>query len=146
MFHWKIAILALALPLLLTAPVAARDSGGSIDPKADQVLKQMSDYLGSLRQFAFKSTNTIDGRLSVLGNDTEIDAGPGDVVSNLQFGAMGYLGVRKGKWRAGFDVLCMALGATAAAPRLTIDVNEGAFTFTGLRQLHPRLDLLFGAR
>jgi hypothetical protein len=60
MSHWKISILALALPLILTAPVAAGESGVSIDPKADQILKQMSDYLGNLRQFTFKSTNTID--------------------------------------------------------------------------------------
>lgn len=60
MHNWQKLILAFAVALLLATPVAAAQEDPAIDPKAAQVLKEMSDYLGNLNQLAFRSTNSID--------------------------------------------------------------------------------------
>lgn len=60
MRNWQRLVLAFAVSLLLSAPVAAAEDDPDIDPKAAQVLKEMSDYLGNLSQFSFRSTNAVD--------------------------------------------------------------------------------------
>ncbi len=68
MFYRLKLLLAMAVPLLLAAPVAAQENP-DIDPKATQVLKEMSGYLGNLSQFSFQSTNAVD---VILENGQEI--------------------------------------------------------------------------
>jgi hypothetical protein len=86
------------------------------------------------------------GEMTARGNVVDVDAGPGDIFDNLQFGAMGYLEVSQGKWGFGLDALYMALGTTSEKPPANVDPDEAAFTFMGMRELGPNLDLVFGAR
>ena len=52
----------LAIVALLNVPNAANsaDQPMPIEPKAAEILRQMSDYLGSVKQFTFRADNTID--------------------------------------------------------------------------------------
>lgn len=52
-----VAILAL---LSMSNTVKSANEPSAIEPEAERVLQQMSDYLGSLEQFRFRSDNTID--------------------------------------------------------------------------------------
>lgn len=57
----KVAISALFLSLL--APMASALPAG-VEPKADQILSEMSRYLGSLNEFSFHSEVTLEDQVS----------------------------------------------------------------------------------
>ena len=88
----------------------------------------------------------MDGTSAVRGLEVEIDANPSDIFDNLQFGAMGYFGARKGNWGFGVDALYMALGTTIDTPPANVDPGQGAFTFMGTRRLNDKVEAVFGAR
>jgi hypothetical protein len=88
----------------------------------------------------------MDGTAAVRGREVEVNMAPGDILSNLQFSAMGAFEARKARWAIGVDAVYMALGTTIDKPPADIDFNQGAYTFAGLRQLNERVDFLFGAR
>ncbi len=88
----------------------------------------------------------MNGTTAVRGHEVGVDVAPGDIFSNLQFGVMGYFEARKSRWAVGADAIYMALGATVDTPATNVDVNQGAYTFTGLRQLNKNVDFVFGAR
>jgi hypothetical protein len=88
----------------------------------------------------------MDGTTAVRGREVEVNMAPSDILSNFQFGAMGYFEARKAKWAVGIDAIYMALGTTVDQPPVDVDFNQGAYTFTGLRQLNEKVDFLFGAR
>jgi hypothetical protein len=88
----------------------------------------------------------MDGTVAVGGRDHEVNVSPGNIFSNLQFGAMGYFEARKAKWGVGVDAVYMALGKDIDQPSANVDFNQGAYTFMGLRQLNEKVDLVFGAR
>jgi hypothetical protein len=86
----------------------------------------------------------MNGTTTLRGAPVDVDASASDVFANLQFGAMGIAVARKGAWGFGTDLIWMALGATVGDT--TVDVNQGAFAFYGLRRLSPAVDLTFGLR
>ncbi len=88
----------------------------------------------------------MDGTTAVRGHEVEVDVSPSQVFENLQFGAMGSFEARKAKWAIGIDAVYMALGTDLARPSANVDFNQGAYTFTGVRQLNDKVDFLFGAR
>jgi hypothetical protein len=88
----------------------------------------------------------MNGTTAVKGYEVDVNSDPGDVFSNLQFGVMGYFEARNGPWGVGVDTIYMALGSTIDQPPTNVDVNQGAFTFIGMRELHENVDLVFGAR
>lgn len=88
----------------------------------------------------------MDGKTSLRSYEVEVDVSPSDIFDNLQFGGMAYFEVRKAKWGTGVDILYMALGTDVARPSANVDMNQGAYTFQGLRELNDRVDLVFGAR
>ena len=47
---------------------------------------------------------SMDGTSVVRGREVEVDVSPSDIFENLQFGAMGYFGTRKGNWGFGVEV------------------------------------------
>ena len=69
-----------------------------------------------------------------------------DIISNLQFGAMGIVAARKGNWGVGADLIWTALGVNTPVPPASIDMNSGLFSFYGLRRLSPAAELTFGFR
>jgi hypothetical protein len=88
----------------------------------------------------------MDGTAAVKGREIDVNIAPSEILSNLQFGAMGAFEARKGKWAVGVDAIYMALGTTVDTPPADIDFNQGAYTFTGLRQLNDKVDFVFGTR
>jgi hypothetical protein len=64
-----VAMLAL---LSISTTAKSVDEPSAIEPKAAQVLQQMSDYLGSLEQFTFRADNTID---QVMGSGQQLQLG-----------------------------------------------------------------------
>ncbi len=88
----------------------------------------------------------MNGTTAVRGQEVKVDVARSDIISNLQFGVMGYFEARKARWAIGGDAIYMALGATVDKPATNVDVNQGAYTFTGLRQLDKNDDLVFGVR
>jgi hypothetical protein len=94
---------------------------------------------------------SMNGTVAVAGQEATVDMSFSDILDHLQFGAMGLVVARKGNWGFGGDAIWMSLGAngTASGPAATtgsVDFNQGAFAFYGLRRLAPVADLLFGAR
>jgi hypothetical protein len=88
----------------------------------------------------------MDGKTALRGHEVEVNVGPSQIFDNLQFGAMGYFEARKAKWGVGVDAVYMALGTDVAKPSANVDFNQGAYTFTGLRQINEKVDFVFGAR
>ena len=59
----RILLLIPTLCVMLSGHIAIGDdakNSSSIDPEADQALRQMSDYLKSLKEFTFRTENTTD--------------------------------------------------------------------------------------
>ena len=93
----------------------------------------------------------MNGTSVVAGQELDVDMSFSDILSHLQFGAMGLVVARKGNWGVGGDAVWMALGANATSPGPigvtgSVDMNQGAFSFYGVRRLAPFADLMFGGR
>jgi hypothetical protein len=86
----------------------------------------------------------MSGSTAVRGREVDIDVSASDIFSNLQFGAMGLVVARKGKWGIGGDAIWMALGTTVR--NTNVDFNQGAFAAYGLRRLGSAADLMVGMR
>lgn len=125
----------MALLAVLATPALAQSQGGAA--KTDEWTFTAAPYL---------ILPWMNGTTAVKGYEVEVNANPSDIFSNLQFGAMGYFEARKAGWGFGADALYMALGSSIDRPPLNIDVNQGAYTFIGMRQVHENVDVLFGAR
>ena len=121
---------------ILTSPALAQ-SPGSAGKSSDEWKFTLAPYL---------ILPYMNGTTAVRGREVEVDVSPSEIFSNLQFGAMGYFEARKAKWGAGVDAVYMALGTDIDRPSANVDVNQGAYTFLGLRQLNEKVDFLFGVR
>ena len=88
----------------------------------------------------------MNGTSAVRGHEVEVDVGPSQIFDALQFGAMGYFEARKARWAVGVDAVYMALGTDIDRPSANVDFNQGAYAFTGVRELNEKVDLVFGAR
>jgi len=132
----RLSLLAVAIALVIaaTTPLAAQ-----APPDAWKVTV-VPYFMGA----------AISGTTAVAGQEATIDASFSDILSNLQFGAMGLVVARKGNWGVGGDALWMALGGNGTGPAgllsASVDVNQGGFAFYGLRRLSPVADLTFGGR
>jgi len=134
----KTLLLALVSFSFLVAPSSARAQGAASD-----------SWKITVAPYVFGSGMT--GTTAIAGQELDVDMSFGDILSNLQFGAMGLVVARKGNWGIGGDAIWMSLGANATAPGPvgvtgSVDFNEGAFSFYGLRRLNPIADLTFGGR
>jgi hypothetical protein len=95
--------------------------------------------------------SAMNGTTVVAGQELKVDMSFGDILDNLQFGAMGIVIARKGNWGVGGDAIWMSLGSTGttvgpAAITGAADMNQGAFAFYGLRRVNPWADFMFGGR
>ena len=68
------------LALLVTVSTDALAQKPAVDPAATQILKRMTDYLGSLQQFSVKTQNTIEERLG-SGHRIDLDVSASIIVS-----------------------------------------------------------------
>jgi hypothetical protein len=94
-----------------------------------------------------------DGTTAVKGQEVDVNIAPKDIFTNLQFAALGAFEARKSKWGLGVDAYYVALGTTVDHVRRNgqvfsadVDLNQGSYTFYGLRKLNDKIDFLAGAR
>lgn len=59
-FFYGLCLFLLGLP----TPIGAQEKESAIDPKADSILRQMSEYLDTLEQFSFHTENSLDTLLT----------------------------------------------------------------------------------
>jgi hypothetical protein len=118
----------------LTSPALAQSQGGK---SPDDWQFTVAPYL----MFPW-----MNGKTAMLGREVEVNANPGDIFSKLQLGVMGTFQARKARWGTWIDAVYMALGTDIARPSANVDANQGVYTFTGLRELNKKVDLVFGAR
>ena len=55
-----LVMIVFALAVIAGLPSYSQGQPAAIDPKADQILRKMSDYLGSLEQFSVQTENTLE--------------------------------------------------------------------------------------
>ena len=130
----------LALVWLLTA-IAASPAAAQAPP-ADGWKFTVAPYLFGAG---------MNGTTAIKGQELTVDASFSDILDHLKFGAMGPVVARKGNWGFGGDAIWMSLGANGTSPGPvaitgSADLNQGAFSFYGLRRLAPVADLMFGGR
>jgi hypothetical protein len=58
-----LTVMALVIIGISTLPSISPATGSSIDPRADQILRKMCNYLGSLQQFSVHTQNTLEDTL-----------------------------------------------------------------------------------
>jgi hypothetical protein len=135
-----------AIPLLLSIAAATLPANAQSSSQAgsDEWKYTLAPYL---------MLPWMDGKTAVRGLEVDVNVAPSEILSNLQFSAMGSFEARKSRWGVGVDAVYMALGATvdrvpAVGDRANadVDMNQGAYTFQGLRQLNRKVDFVFGAR
>jgi hypothetical protein len=103
--------LMLLLPIAAFPMLAQSQSGGA---SSDEWKITVAPYL---------MLPWMDGTAAVRGREVEVNMAPSDILSNFQFGAMGYFEARKTKWAVGIDAIYMALGTTVDQPPVDVDFN-----------------------
>ena len=80
-FRAVVTFFALAvLALSTTVPVKTRAEALAVDPAATEILKRMTDYLGSLKQFSVQTQNTLEDVLAT-GHRIDLDVSADVIVS-----------------------------------------------------------------
>jgi hypothetical protein len=69
-----------ALAVVAAAPAVSRAQGAGVDPEAVKMLRRMTDYLGSLKQFSVRTQNTIEDVLD-SGHKVYYDVSSSVIVS-----------------------------------------------------------------
>jgi len=59
-FSKSFLVIVGALMVMASFPAHSQGQSAAIDPKADQLLRKMSDYLGGLEQFSVQTENTLE--------------------------------------------------------------------------------------
>ena len=60
--NWRLCLVIIVLAFAVTAglPAHSRGQSDAIEPKADELLRKMSDYLAGLEQFSVQTENTLE--------------------------------------------------------------------------------------
>jgi hypothetical protein len=88
----------------------------------------------------------MSGTSGVRGLEAEVEMSASDIFSNLEFGAMGIVGARKGNWGVGADLISMSLGSTTDRPAADLDFGQAALAFYGMRRISDNAEATFGIR
>jgi hypothetical protein len=88
----------------------------------------------------------IDGTLSANERSIEVDQSIGDVLSNLEFGAMGGLRAQNGSWIITGDLIYTGLGASVDQPAAEVDVDMWIVSGDAGYELMPGFEVLGGLR
>lgn len=88
----------------------------------------------------------MDGTVAIGPVQTELDASPGDIFSNLQFGAMLAAEAGNNDWAIGFDGVYMDLGKDGAKAAFEYGGYQAMIELTGFRKLTPFFEVLLGGR
>ena len=88
----------------------------------------------------------MDGTVAFGPIQSDIDANPGDIFDNLQFGAMLAAEASNGEWAIGFDGLYMDLGKDGEKLATKYDGYQAGLELTGFWKLTPFFEVLAGGR
>jgi hypothetical protein len=88
----------------------------------------------------------MSGTVTIGPVESNIDASPGDIFSNLQFGAMLAAEARNDEWAIGFDGLYMDLSKDGENLPTKYDGYQAGLELTGFRRLTPWFEVLAGGR
>jgi len=92
----------------------------------------------------------MNGDIGMGGIEVDVSANPGDIFSNLDFGAMLYFEASTDKFAFTFDLLYMDLGKDGTTPILErdvrVDVDQLAITISGLYRIAPWAEIGIGGR
>lgn len=136
--------------MLLAAPLAASGQEPVGEPVAARERENASPAsLGYKWEFLvapYLMFPHMNGTLNLRLIQAEVDAGPGDIFSRLQFGAMLFLEAHSGVWAVSLDGLYMNLSETAGDGLAEVGARQGMVELAGYRRLVPWLEVLAGAR
>lgn len=88
----------------------------------------------------------MDGTVAVGPINADIDADPGDIFSNLQFGAMLAAEAKNDEWAIGFDGLYMDLSKDGEDLATKYGGYQAGLELTGFRKFTPFFEVLAGGR
>jgi hypothetical protein len=92
----------------------------------------------------------MNGEVVIQGIPVEVDENPGDIFSNLNWGAMLYFEASSPKWAFVFDVQYMDLGADGQTPLLSrkasVGLDQLALAISGRYRITEWADIGIGAR
>jgi len=88
----------------------------------------------------------MSGTVAVGPIQSKIETDPGDIFSNLQFGAMLAAEATSPEWAIGFDGLYMDLGKDGEHFATKFGGYEAMVELTGFRRLAPFFEILLGGR
>jgi hypothetical protein len=121
---------ALVAALLLGIPVVTR---------ADEVGMQCDVTLYGLLA-------GMGGDVGVNGHTATVDMSASDLLSHLESGFMGRVGLRRGPWRVGVDVIYMGLEASPDTPAVHATVDQWMVEPSLGYRTSDRLEVLGGVR
>lgn len=92
----------------------------------------------------------MNGDVGMRGVNVDVSANPGDIFSNLDFGAMLALEASNDKWTILFDLLYMDLSKEGTTPllerKVRVDMDQLGITFNGLYKVTPWAEVGIGGR
>jgi len=99
-----------------------------------------------LRVAPYLLAPVLTGDAAVRGSEAEVDLGPDDVFSHLNFGFQGTIEARNDDWGIALDAIDMNLDASDDDRVLELDVSQAAWTPMAFVRATPNLDVYVGAR
>ena len=93
---------------------------------------------------------SMKGDVAIKGLPIDVNASPGDIFDNLDFGMMLFFEASTNKWAVNFDLLYMDLGKKGETPLLSrhaeVDMKQLAITVNGLYRINSWFEVGLGAR
>lgn len=134
--YWFLNLLIISL-FLYVMPSMAQDQ-----PEKE---KKWKFVVAPYVMFPYMSGDVAIGQIPI-----DVNVNPGDIVSNLDFGAMLYFEASNDKWAIIFDGLYMKLGQEGTTPMLSrkveLDVDQLALTVSGMYRLASWVEVGVGGR
>ena len=88
----------------------------------------------------------MNGTTGIGPVDTEVDVGPSEIFSHLQFGLMLNVEGRKGPWAVALDAIYMDLEQDSESGGLTVGMEQSALELALFRRLGGAFEVLAGGR
>jgi hypothetical protein len=88
----------------------------------------------------------MEGTTGVGGQTADVDLSFGDILEDLEFGAMGRARAARGAWSIGLDAIYMGLGGSSEQPPAAIDVDQTAIELSGGYRIGELLEPVAGVR
>ncbi len=129
----RMASIAMALVTALALP-------------ASPVIAQQEPDDWTFRVTPYLVGTGMNGDVAIHGRATALDASFGDILENLEFGAMLNFVAMSGPWSCTVDLIYMGLGSTTDRPPAEIDLDQWLVEVDGAYQFNSWVAALAGVR